>query len=204
MPSIRRDGDRREVITDWDKWIYEKITEAQERGEFDVPTDSGKPVQLEPPSINPEWDFAFSRLKNAGVMPSWMENSRDVEQLSREMKTLRERTAHYLTAKLAAYREWQAAQDALARELAARPRRWWQLRRPHVQTEPPPEIVPPAALEADRVRARAEYMELAERRDKAIGRFHDSLPESLWHLQRLRPPLSKAAAEFDAACPPIA
>jgi hypothetical protein len=204
MPSIRRDGDRREVIVDWDTWINDKITEAQERGEFDTQTDTDSPVRLEPPSVNPEWDFAYSRMKNAGVMPAWMENSRDVEQLTQQMTILCERTARYLTARLADYREWQATQDALARELAARPRRWWQLRRARLQIEPPPEIVPPGALEADRRRARAEYLDLAARRDKAIGRFHDSLPESLWHLQRLRPPLSKAAAEFDAACPPIA
>lgn len=203
MPSVRRDGDRREVIADWDSWINDKITEAQERGEFEVANPTGEPARLEPASSNPEWDLAFSRMKNAGVMPAWMENSRDVERLAAEMRALRERTATWLAAKLDQYRAWQAEQDALAQEQETRPRRWWQLRRPRPAAAPPPEIIPPAALEADRRRARGEYEALAIRRDKAIGRFHDSLPETLWHLQRLRPPVSKVVAEFDAACPPV-
>lgn len=203
MPSVRRDGDRREVITDWDRWIDDRITEAQERGEFDTNANTGPPVRLEPASINPEWDLAFSRLKNAGVMPAWMENSRDIEQLTARMTALRERTAAWLSARLDQYRCWRTTQTALAREQAARPRRWWHVRRPGPRSTPPPEIIPPAALEADRQRARREYEALAIQRDKAIGRFHDSLPETLWHLQRLRPPVSKVVAEFDAACPPI-
>jgi hypothetical protein len=203
MPSVRRDGDRREVIADWDKWIDDKITEAQERGEFEITNPTGEPVQLEPASLNPDWDLAFSRMKNAGVMPAWMENSGEVERLTAQMQALRERTAAWLAAKLDQYRAWRAAQEALAREQAARPRRWWQLRRPRRESSPPADIMPPAALEADRRRARNEYEALAVRRDKAIGRFHDSLPENLWHLQRLRPPISKVVAEFDAACPPI-
>lgn len=203
MPSVRRDGDRREVIADWDTWIDDKITEAQERGEFEITNPSGEPVRLEPASLNPDWDLAFSRMKNAGVMPAWMENSRDVEQLTARMRALREGTAAWLAAKLTEYRAWNAAQEALAREQAARPRRWWQVRRPRPATIPPPEVIPPAALEADRRRARHEYEALAIQRDKAIGRFHDSLPENLWHLQRLRPSTSKVVAEFDADCPPI-
>jgi DnaJ-like protein len=202
MPSVRRDGDRREIIADWDKWIDDKISEAQERGDFDT-TPADQPVRLEPASLNPEWDLALSRMKNAGVMPAWMENSRDVEQLSARMRALRERTAAWLAAKLDRYRAWQEAQEALARDQAARPRRWWQRWRPRLAANPPAEIIPPAALEADRQRARREYEALAIQRDKAIGRFHDSLPESLWHLQRLRPPVSKVVAEFDATCPPI-
>ena len=86
MSPIRHEDDfRRREIDDWDEYIQEQIEESIARGEFEDLPDQGKPIRIWRTEVNPEYDLAFSRLKNAGVMPLWMELDAEVARLSHEM-----------------------------------------------------------------------------------------------------------------------
>jgi hypothetical protein len=65
-------------VTGWDRLVEDRIRRAQERGEFDRLPGRGKPLRL--PEENPfegTWRLAFHLLKNAGCLPSWLEQDRE-------------------------------------------------------------------------------------------------------------------------------
>ena len=207
MSPIRHDDDfRRTEIEDWDTWIEEQIQESQERGEFDNLPGAGKPIEIYQTQLNPEYDLAFSRLKNAGVMPAWMELDRDVSRMSQELDAFLERSVAWLLSERDAMIRARQ-QPAVEPPPVKRP--WWQVwqrlldwfRVDSIDT--PSKWEPKSLGDLLRLRdhIRAQYLERAAELDKKIEIYHNSLPQGLSHLQRLRMIPARAEKRFDSRLP---
>lgn len=209
MSPIRKDDDYRATeIEDWDSWIEEQIQESQARGEFDNLPGAGKPLELYRTEVNPEYDLAFSRLRNAGVMPAWMELDREVSRMSRDLDAFLERSATWLLAERDALRaSRQPPEGGASGQLVKRP--WWQFwrrfldwfRSDPVGAASPPDHQSPGDLLRTRDHIRRQYLERAAELDKKIETYHNSLPQALSHLQRLRMLPDRAAKKFDTRLP---
>jgi hypothetical protein len=206
MSPIRHEDDfRRREIDDWDEYVQDEIKGAIERGEFENLPDQGKPIKIWRTELNPEYDLAFSRLKNAGVMPAWMELDAEVSRLSREMETSLDTSRAFLQEHLRELRdrEGEAAKPSppryprwqFWRTIAA----WWRL--DVSDREEPPIFGSIADLRVERDRMRTRYLERAAALDKKIAEYHNALPRELSHLQRLRMLPERAARIFDEAIP---
>ncbi len=206
MP-LRRDGDQIEEIESFDDWVRDRLEEAIARGEFDNLPQQGKPIRIESNPYQPELDLAFSRLKNAGVAPAWIE-------LDREIKTMQETLAKWL--------------DATAGRLAAEATRILALE--HVPATPAPAAAAPwhqrwwpfrlfvapddaATIDDDpgdawqrwdwqRRTAREQYLARATQLDRKIVLFNNSLSRDLWNLEKMRLLPVKAETRFDTTIPP--
>lgn len=209
MSPVRRDKDFRATeIDDWDEWIEEQIQEQEAKGAFENLPDAGKPIHIHRTDVNPDYDLAFSRMKNAGIMPAWMELDRDVSNLTHDLDEFLERSATYLETERDAI---IAARNRPAEPVApTRPQRpWWNLWqrlldlfRPDPDVDEAPER--PRSLGellVLRERMRTQYLERASTLDKKIEAYHNSLPSALGHLQRLRMLPARAAKRFDTRLP---
>ncbi len=207
MSPIRHEDDFRRVeIDDWDEWIQEQIQESIERGEFDNLPGAGKPLHIHRTAVNPDYDLAFSRMKNAGVKPAWMELEHQVRKLRAELELFLERSRDWLLSERDAYLASSGQPD----EDEERPRiPWWQfwahLREwfrvdevVKVRRKPPSSIGEILVL---RDHVRRQYLERAAALDKKIAEYHNSLPRELSHLQRLRMLPERAARIFDEQFP---
>lgn len=205
MCPVRRAGDEAEPTRDWDSWIDHAISEAQARGDFDDLPGAGKPLRIESNPLAPEWDSAFGILRNAGMAPYWMELDKEIRDDTDALTELRLRTARYLTEQRALYESAIAASPPPALQVSTKGR-WRPFRRRGSEqlTTGPARLTPSLDdLEAVRQRARAEYLERAARLDAKIAEYHNALPRDLWRLQRARLSPTRAAHDFDAACPPL-
>ena len=203
MP-IRREGDKRIEIADWDTWIERELADAEMRGEFEELPQAGRPIQLTKTDVNPEWDFAFSRLKNAGVMPAWMEADAACSRGRTELNAFLERSAAYLAARI---HELEHPLPAPEPE----PRPWWDvparvgvwLRLPSATAA----VVEPPLDRLDLVRMRLQmkeqYRERAAALDKQIVEFNNVLPPQLRHLERMRMLPDRASKLFAMGCPEV-
>lgn len=208
MSPIRREDDFRRVeIEDWDTWIEEQIQESQQRGEFEDLPQAGRPIHIYRTELNPEYDLAFSRMKNAGILPAWMELDRDVSRLTRDLDGFLDRSRDWLFAQRDAYR---AAVTAPVEEaMSPRPYRWWQLwarLRDWLAVTPdaPTSHRAPSSLgDVLRMRdhIRAQYLDRAATLDRKIEQYHNALPNGLSHLQRLRMLPARAERIFDERIP---
>lgn len=206
MP-IRRDGDKREQISDWDSWVDKEISDARERGEFDNLATQGKPIDLYSTNVNQQWDFAFSRMKNADTIPAWMELDRACHVMRAEMDEFLVRSAFYLATQLSLLSSPNARDERP--EKPAKDVPWWKFWR-HLASwlalsgavveEPPLDRVD---LMRIRGNIREQYLERAALLDKAIVEFDEVLPRNLMHLERMRMLPARAKRLFDAGCPPI-
>lgn len=202
MSPIRHEEDfRRREIDDWDEYVQEQIEESIARGEFEDLPHKGKPIKIWRTDLNPEYDLAFSRLKNAGVMPVWMELDAEVSRLSREMEIFLDRSRSFLLEQLQHLRERQAHPEDDAVE--AYP--WWQFwrriadwwRQDLTDREEPRIVSSVGDLIVQRDRMRRQYLDRAAALDKKIAEYHNALPRELSHLQRLRWLPERAARKFD-------
>ena len=63
----------------WESLVDRRIREAQEQGEFDNLPGKGRPMDLsENPYADPSLGPAFRMLKNAGVVPSFLQERREI------------------------------------------------------------------------------------------------------------------------------
>jgi hypothetical protein len=209
MSPIRHEDDfRRKQIDDWDSWIDEEIRKAGERGEFSNLPGEGKPLEIYRTDVNPEYDMAFSRLKNAGVMPAWMELDRDVRRLSDDLDAFLDRSIAYLADQRGqVLRQLQnTSGPEIPEQGPAYPR--WQVWRPLLEwfRMPPAEADTGPATPADLIQLRDhmrdQYLARAARLDKKIADYHNALPRNLSNLQRLRLRPDRAAKRFNERCPP--
>ncbi len=203
MP-LRRDGDRIEEIESFDEWVHDRLEEAIARGEFDDLPQKGKPIKIESNPFQPELDLAFSRLKNAGMAPAWIE-------LDREIRTMQETLARWIDAtagRLAAEATRIRALEEMpvpARIAAPWHQRWWPFRLFAVTEGAVAELDQAAEWRRwdwQRRTAREQYLERAVQLDKKIEMFNNSVPRDLWRLEKMRFQPEKAAARFDATIPP--
>lgn len=190
-------GQDRIVPSRWQSVVEEKIAVAREQGEFDDLPGRGEPLQLKENPLAGDWELAFHVLENAEMSPPWMEMSREIKEGEAELAALIARTNRYLA-------EQMERGQTQSSELLPHDRKhgpwWWPFRRraspPAVSARPDVE-----ALDAERNRARREYLEQAARMDEMIAAYNAWLPDTLRRLQKPRLPASRAAERFDAACP---
>lgn len=209
MSPIRYEDDhRRKDIDDWDTWIEDEIRSAQDRGEFSDLPHQGKPIEIYRTDLNPEYDMAFSRLKNAGVKPVWMELDRDVSRMSEDLDAFLARSATYLLEQRALLMARRAAdRKAIAPPVRQYPR--WQVWRSLLDWFRDSTAVPTINEGPDstgnlldlREHMRTQYLERAATLDRKLADYHNALPQGLSHLQRLRLLPDRAARRFDERLP---
>jgi DnaJ family protein C protein 28 len=78
---------RKRPARDWASAVDRAIRDAQERGDFDNLSGTGKPIRWDDEHVPSEWRMASRILKNAGYAPSWIE---DDKWIRHERKALRE------------------------------------------------------------------------------------------------------------------
>lgn len=188
----------RPMLSRWQTVVEEKIAAAREQGDFDDLPGHGEPLRLKENPLAGDWELAFHVLENAEMAPPWMEMSREIKQGEAELADLIARTNGYLAEQME--RAPVHTSEQPPRDRKSEPW-WWPFRR----RSPPPLIAPArpdvAALDAERNRARREYLERAARLDEMLAAYNAWLPENLRRLQKPRLPASRAAERFDAACP---
>ena len=74
-----------------DQWAERHILDAQKKGKFDSLAGKGQPLQLDDDSHVPsELRAAFRLLKNAGYLPSELQQRKEAVELADLLKTVRE------------------------------------------------------------------------------------------------------------------
>lgn len=194
MSPIRKVDDYRSVeINSWDEFIQEEIAGMQARGEMDDLPDKGKPIKIWKTDVNPEYDLAFSRLKNAGVKPLWMELDHEISRRTDELWARLDGVETRLCALVDQLKSPPPAAIDPPKTVWQRFTCWF--RQDYSFNDPAPPTI--TSIMALRERERAQFLELAAELDKKISTYHDSLPKGGEHLQRLRWMPERSARIFD-------
>lgn len=213
MGSVRRAADEDDPLRRWETVVERAIRDAQERGDFDNLPGHGKPLRLEENPFAGDRELGFRLLKNADVLPVWMELERDIGRERAALDALRERSER----RCRGAEPVQGADDQGRRSpsgTALRGGRLAAVGRWLIGAKGEPgggdrgrgsARASPTGPgdDADRQRARGAYLAAAARLDAKIGAYNEELPAELrW---RQRPRLTEAAAgrAFDAACPSV-
>jgi hypothetical protein len=205
MTPIRHEDDyRRKPIKSWDSYVEEAITGAQEEGEFDNLPGFGKPIKIETNPHAPELDFAFSRLKNAGYMPAWMELDQQMKTAQTKLQAFLDDSVAYLASHAEQIRTPTSGNSAPNTRPA--PSWWWRLL--HGPAGAGPDETPSgpeslADLRDIRDRMRGQYLDRSAELDKRIHEFNNALGRNLWHLERMRLTPERARKRFDEAMGPV-
>ena len=194
MSPIRKTDDFRAVeIESWDEYIQEEIVGMQARGEMENLPDKGKPIKIWKTDVNPEYDLAFSRLKNAGVMPMWMELDTEIGRLTDGLWARLDAVEQEIRGLI---HQLKVPADPVIEPKGGpwvRFKTWF--RKDFSDDGPPPPTM--TSIIATRERERRKFLDLAGELDKKISTYHDSLPKGAEHLQRLRWLPERAAKTFD-------
>ena len=210
MASPPRDGAELDPLERWDSWVDTAIREAQQRGEFDDLPGQGRPLRLDDNPFAGERALGFRVLKNAGVLPFWMELEKEIGADAAALRVLRARSAGYLNqpptpASAGGAVSKEASAGGGARRRAAAFLRWlFEGSRSRTRQADRRSRSDAAALAAERRRARGAYLERAAQLDEKIRLYNAALPDDLRWRERPRFSPDQAAREFDAACPPVA
>jgi hypothetical protein len=205
MP-LRRDGDRIEEIESFDDWVRDRLEEAIARGDFDNLPLKGKPITIESNPYQPELDLAFSRLKNAGMAPAWIELDREIHRMHEALDHWLQGTAGRLAAEAARIHALaETPPEPVSPPTRPWHQRWWPFRLFADLDDGVGEVDPDEAWRRwdwQRRNAREQYLERAGQLDAKIVLFNNSLGRNLWSLEKLRFLPAKAEATFDTAIPP--
>ncbi|MGC4193065.1 MAG: DUF1992 domain-containing protein [Thermomicrobiales bacterium] len=206
MP-IRHSGDKRQEIGDWDQWIEKEIADAHKHGDFDD-LPKGQSLDLSANAIDPSLEFAYSRLKNAGMKPAWMDLDHECHELRTDLDTFLERSAAYLQQQIDAVLSPSAPTDHA--DIAPVPSTLWSrligwLRVPGTGADQVVEDGPRDRLDLLHLRQqmKAQYLERAAALDKRIVSFNNTLSRQMMHLERVRMVPERAERLFEARCPQI-
>ncbi|MCA9833718.1 MAG: DUF1992 domain-containing protein [Thermomicrobiales bacterium] len=192
-PIRKRDDFRAEQIDSWDDYVRDELLQDMQENDYLNLPDRGKPIKIWKTDLDPDKDLAFSRLKNAGIKPEWMELDHEIGELTTEIWEKLDIVEHQLRTRVA---EACAPDKMVAREsesLWQRFRNWFRQDYSHGQ-EPRPTLT---TIMAEREWERKRFLELAAHLDKKISTYHDSLPAGAQHLQRLRWLPDRAGRVFD-------
>lgn len=194
MSPIRKQDDFRAVeIDSWDEYVEDEVLKLQHAGELDNLPDRGKPIKIWRTDVDPDKDLAFSRLKNAGVLPLWME-------LDKEIGALTDAIWARLDKVEADLRSLLEQLNSPSEPAPEKPRSPWQrltawFRMDLSEDAPPPPTL--TTIMSVRDRERQRFLDKAIELDKKISSYHDSLPKGAEHLQRLRWLPARAEKIFD-------
>ncbi len=194
MSPIRKSDDFRSTeINSWDEYVQDELRESLERGEFENLPDQGKPIKIWRTDVNPEYDLAFSRLRNAGVKPMWMELDHEVGRLTEELWSSLDRIESSLKEEIAVMEQADFSGEESGARWQERLRHWF--RQDFGKPERPRPTVP--TILSLRERERERFLEQAAILDKKIVAYHESLPAGGEYLQKLRWLPARAAKTFD-------
>ena len=194
MSPVRKTADYRSVeIDSWDEFIQDEIAGLYERGEMDDLPDKGKPIKIWTTDVNPEYDLAFSRLKNAGVKPLWMELDQEIGERTREIWARLDAVENSLRGLIGQLKSPAPAPPIVQQAVLQRLTSWFRIDVSD-NAPPPPSI---STIMSSRDRERTGFLELAAELDEKISTYHDSLPKGGEHLQRLRWLPGRAERIFD-------
>lgn len=194
MSPIRKVDDFRSVeIDSWEEYVQEEIEKLALEGQLDNLPDRGKPIKIWQTDVNPEYDLAFSRLKNAGVMPLWMELDSEIGRRSDELWGRLDEIESRLRHSISLLRTPPQPPSAQDRSIWERFRTWFR----QDFTDEEPESPTLISILSLRDRERSRFLELAAELDKKIATYHDSLPKGGEQLQNLRWLPERAARIFD-------
>lgn len=204
MP-LRREGDRIEEIENFDDWVHDRLEEAITRGEFENLPQKGKPIKIESNPFQPELDLAFSRMKNAGMAPAWIELDREVRAMQETLDKWLQAAAGRLAAEAARIKQVSESPEPAVTP-AHRPwhQRWWPFRLFADLGDESEEFDLDTEWRRwryERRIVRQQYLDRAAQLDKKIVLFNNSVPRDLWHLEKIRLLPEKAEARFDATVP---
>lgn len=196
MSPIRKSDDYRATeIKSWEEYVQDEEAGMAARGELENLPGSGKPIKIWKTDVSPEHDLAFSRLKNAGVKPLWMELDQEIGKRTDELWTRLDAVERTIRSRLAQLQvpESSAPVEPTPVGLVQRFKLWF---RADFREEPalPPTIT---SIMEERDRERTKFLDLAVELDKKISTYHDSLPKGGEHLQRLRWLPERATRVFD-------
>lgn len=194
MTSVRKTSDFQSVsIHNWQDLVQEESDGLEARGELQNLPDQGKPIKIWRTELDPEKDLAFSRLKNAGVVPVWMELDREIGERTDKLWAKLDWVESEIRAQLDQIDAPQESSPELQRT-------FWQKLKTGFIPERSTDSAEPISLTsviAFRDRERVRFLNQASELDKKISSYHDSLPRGTEHLQRLRWIPSRAERVFD-------
>lgn len=184
------------TLQTWESWVDEAIRDARERGDFNDLPGAGRPLQIERNPFAGDREVGFHVLKNADLLPRWMELDRE---LARSLAAL-DRFGDQGIERLARMRT-RASRHVGTAEAPRRCQRfvdWLLLGSASLRSSHQPRLGQ-SDVERERQRTRRQYLERAAAVDKLIQEYNQALPDEIRWLERARLLPEQAAAGFDAA-----
>lgn len=194
MTHVRKTADFRTVsIHSWNDLVQEESDGLEARGELQNLPDQGKPIKIWRTELDPDKDLAFSRLKNAGVLPVWMELDKEIvartEALWAKLGWIEQAIRSDLELLTLAVQHSPDPSRSMWQRLTS----WFRMD----LSDDVPQLPTLTSIKAFQVRERSRFLELAADLDKKISAYHDSLPRGAENLQRLRWIPSRAERIFN-------
>lgn len=210
MATVR--GAEEEPLRRWETVVDQAIREAQERGEFDNLPGQGQRLKLDDNPFAGERAMGFHLLKNADMLPHWMDLEREI---GADLAVLDALVAHHPRRFVNAIGSAPDGSEMTSPEPSVGPYGGWLRRfgrwlfRPtgarggrdrgadgRIRRSAP-------AAEVARAQARRTYLDASARLDGKIVRYNRSLPDELRWRERPRLEPERAAAAFAAAWPGV-
>lgn len=205
------EGDAEERLRRWESVVDRAIREAQERGEFDNLAGAGERLRLEENPFAGDRATGFRMLKNAEVLPEWMEREREMVAERATLDRLLGAAARESVVEGEAVEGNPGTAGAGDQPGARRigpwafvgwlVRRQWESGKGGQRDEGSSRHRERRGAE-ERLQARSRYLAAAKRLDGKIARYNEALPDNLRWKQRPRVSGERAAEAFDAATRP--
>ena len=180
----------------WDSWVDEAIQDARDRGDFDNLPGEGRPLRVERNLFAGDREMGFHVLKNANLLPRWMELDREISRSVSELDQFCEQSNE----RLVRLRTRVVRNGDRAKVPARKPRfadLLWGSERFRSSGR---RLVGWNDVDRERQRLRRRYLERAVAVDKLIQEYNQTLPDEIRWLERGRLLPEQAAARFDAVC----
>jgi hypothetical protein len=194
----RQNRPQERTLESWESWVDKAIRDAQERGEFSGLPGEGQPVRIDRNPLAGDQELGFHVLKNADVLPVWMELGRDAANGIADLDAFLERAREQV---MQLRRRVCTRSDQRPVRPAPVLVRWLRGGFPEWRSQPDSPTT--GSAERERQRLRAQYIERASRVDRRVKSYNDALPDDLRWLERPRLLANDAGARFDALCPPV-
>ncbi len=165
---MRQKQARQRPPQDWEGVVDKQIRDAIKQGDFERLKNAGKPLDLSEDAFTPrDWRLAYKILKDAGVAPEWIQESKE------------------LRGEIDALADWLARQARSLRERAASINR----------RTPDQMIVEYEGMARTREEVVAQFRERAAVLNKQIDTFNLKAPSARLHHPRIR--IQEQIAEFE-------